>query len=212
MVAVDRHQRKVALTGWAGWLVAAGLCVGCDTTGWHSDDSSPRDDIVAIHQLYMRPPWLRDEEGRINGVRVRVYFVPAASRANEAAKGVFVPGIIKAALFALTPRPDGTYERELVHEWDFTARQAAGFRLSKRSMLGDSYGFYLRWPDDIGVSGRAVVFEFKYERRDGKVVTQRGSRLPVPAPAGYVPSQQDRTSSDIAPSPVATLPNGEGTP
>ncbi len=212
MAAVDCRTRRGLPTRWAAGLIVAGLCAGCDTTGWHSGPSGTRDDIVSIYQLYMRPPWLRDEEGRISGVRVRVYLVPVVSGPNDEPKGVFVPGIIKAMMYALTPRPDGTYERELVHEWDFTARQAAGFRLSKRSMLGDSYGFYLRWPDDVDVLGRAVVFEFSYQRRDGKVIVQRGSRLPVPAPAGYIPSWPARTSSDVAPSPVATPPNGGGTP
>jgi hypothetical protein len=139
-----------------------------------------RDDIVAIRQFYSTEPWIRDAEGRYTGVFVRVYLVSA-----ETEKGAFVPGTIKAAMYALTLRPDGTYQRELMHEWSFDQQQAAGYRVRKSSVLGDSYGFVLRWPAELELMGREVQVMFSYQKEDGEVIARRGSRFRVPVPTGH---------------------------
>lgn len=167
------------------WLVvlsALGVCAGCESTGWHEAGGVLHDDVVAIHQYYMRPSWFRDEEGEVSGVRVRTYFLPAVAQGEEMAKGVFVPGTIEALLYQLAPRPDGTDEYHVVHQWSFDRQAAMGFRVRKRSLLGESYGFYLKWPPELNLRGRQIMIEFRYERRDGQVVRGRGARLLVPGP------------------------------
>ncbi len=169
-------------------LGLAMLAAGCQTGGWSGSGTPPvRDDIVAIRQFYATEPWIRDEEGRVSGLFVRVYFVAAVG--NEAVgKGVFVPGTIKAALYTLTVRPDGSYDRQPVYEWSFDEQQAAGFRLRTPSVMGYSYGLILRWPPEVNVMGREIQVVLSYEKQDGKVVTARGTRFRVPLPAGTRPA------------------------
>jgi hypothetical protein len=155
-----------------------------------------RDDIVAIRQFYSTEPWMRDAEGRYTGVFVRVYLLSAQTE-----KGAFVPGTVKAAMYALTPRSDGTYGRELVHEWSFNQQQAAGYRLRKPSVMGDSYGFWLRWPAELELMGREVQVMLSYQKKDGEVIARRGSRFRVPVPTGQAYPQ----TSFRAPAPSGAV-------
>ncbi len=72
----------------------------------------------------------------------------------------------------------------LAHEWQLDQRQAEGFRIVKRSTLGDSYGLVLRWPRELDLSGREVEIRFSYIRTDGRVIQGRPTPLPEPVPAG----------------------------
>jgi hypothetical protein len=161
------------------------LTVGCNAPG------GLRDDVVTVYHFYRVPPWVYSPEGRVNGLLPRVYFVPAGDD-----KGFFVPGAIHATLHVRTRRPDGTYERTLVHEWRFDPKQAEGFRIVKRSTLGDSYGFVLRWPDELNLSGREIEIRFSYVRQDGRVIQGRPTPLPEPVPSGAPPP-----ASQAAPPP-----------
>ncbi len=174
------------------------LAAGCNAPG------GLRDDIVTAYHYYRVPPWIFNEEGRVTGLAARVYFVPAGSN-----KGFFVPGTIKAALHQRTRRPDGTYERTLAHEWRFDQRQAEGFQVVKRSTLGDSYGFVLRWPQELDLSGREIEIRFSYVRLDGRLIQGRPTPLPEPVPSGAPlpasqaapPPQRVETAARSAPPP-----------
>jgi hypothetical protein len=157
------------------------LTAGCEALGPAAARPELRDDIVAIQQYPPTDPWLRDENGRAAGLQSRVYFLPVAS-GEQMAKGVFVSGTIKASLYAMLPRADGTYTRELAYEWSFDSRAAEGFRIRRPSVMGESYGLILRWPATLDLSGREVQLVYTYERKDGEVITRRGSRFRVPLP------------------------------
>jgi len=179
--------------------------------GGYYGTAEVRSDIVAIRQFYPTEPWLPDENGRANGVFVRVYFVAPRSQHGEF-KGVFVRGSIKAAIDALNPRSGGGYERERLHEWTFTPRQAAGLRLSRPSIMGDSYGLVLRWPAELDVQGREIQFVISYQRGDGEVVARRGSRFRVPLPDGQSyrePIQGERRPRRAESQPAEAAPPRE---
>lgn len=198
-----RALASVALRGAARgvWHLAclALLSAGCQSLGGASGPAASRDDIVAIRQFYVTEPWVRDEEGRVVGIMARVYFVPATKSDNEVPKGVFVRGTIKAALFTLNVRADGTYERQLAHEWSFTPQQAEVFRVLKPSLMGYSYALVLRWPQELDVMGREVQVMISYEREDGKTIAARGTRFRIPLPLG-------RPGGPVTPSAPASAP------
>jgi hypothetical protein len=174
-------------------LVALTLAAGCQAPGPAIPTGHElRDDIVAIQQYPPTDPWLRDEEGRIVGIRTRVYFLPSAGQ-KETPKGVFVPGLIKAALYSMAPRSDGSYERTLVKEWSFDQREAEGLRINHRSVMGESYGLILRWPSAAVVAGREIQVVLSYQRMDGESVVRRGTRFRVPLPLGVSGSHQEAT-------------------
>ena len=157
------------------------LCASCQTPGGPgTGEPVVRDDVVAIRQFYEMDPWVRDDEGRIVGIRSRVYFVAATRSDEEVPKGVFVPGTIRAQLFAVVLRPDGRYERQAVHEWTLDQQQARGYRVTRRSAMGESYGLVYRWPPSVDVSGKEVQVVLSYQRQDGEIISHRGSRFPVP--------------------------------
>ena len=178
--------------GWAGLLAPLLLAAGCAAPA-----PSLRDDVVTVYQFFRPDPWLKDEEGRVAGLKGRVYFVPAGFD-----KGVFVAGTIKASLYLRNPRPDGTYERSLVHEWAFNAKEAEGFRIVKRSEMGDSYGFVLRWEGDLKLADREVEIRFSYVRADGRVITGRATALRVEAP--YTATRRAAPTSAPAARPEPT--------
>jgi hypothetical protein len=181
--AAERGRSTPAGLGLAGLLVSAlALLTGCESLGAMGGGAG-HDNVVMIRQFYAADPWIRDEEGRVNGVLARVYFA-AAAKDDDVPKGIFVPGTIKAELYVLNLRPDGSNERVLAHEWAFDEQQAQGYRVRKVSRMGYSYGLILRWPPEVNVLGREIQMEFSYKTQDGKVVTQRGSRFRVPLPAG----------------------------
>lgn len=165
------------------------LAAGCAAPA-----SNLRDDIVTVYQFFRPDPWLKDNEGRVAGLQGRVYFVPAGLD-----KGVFVAGTIRALLYVRNPRPDGTYERVLVHEWSFDVKEAEGFRIVKPSKIGDSYGFVLRWEGDLKLAGREVEVRFSYVRADGRVITGRGTALRVDPPPAAL--QREGAAPTTAPAP-----------
>jgi hypothetical protein len=179
-------RRLPSTAGLAGLLLlsALPLLTGCESLGSvGAPAGTVRDNVVMIRQFYAADPWIRDEEGRVTGVLARVYFA-AAARDDEVPKGIFVPGTIKAELYILTLRPDGSNERVLIHEWKFDEQQAQGYRVRRVSRMGCSYGLILRWPPEVNVMGREIQMQFSYQTQAAKVVTQRGSRFRVPLPAG----------------------------
>jgi hypothetical protein len=163
--------------------LACALAVWLGVTGCATPGARPaadeRDDIVAIRQFYPAEPWLYDEDGRVTGTAPRVYLVGAADTAGQM-QGVFVPGDIKAQLYALRALPDGGYARDLVHEWTFDRHRARDFRITKPSIMGNSYGLVLRWPPELRLAGREIQIAISYTRANGDVVSTRGSRFRVP--------------------------------
>jgi hypothetical protein len=189
-------------------LLAGGL--GCDAAGARGAVSPERirGDIVAIRQFYAIDPWIFDDEGRVTGLMARVYFVAPRAKDGEP-KGFFVPGTIDVTMHVLNPRPDGTYERVSVYNWSFSPRQAEGFRITKASAMGDSYGLVLRWPPELNVMGREMQITFNYARDNGEVVTQRGRHFRVPLPVamglgtpGDLPAMTSRPSPPAATQPA----------
>jgi hypothetical protein len=192
-MSVNKRRSRTRLPGWVLFVGPLAWCAGCESPGPDYRAPRLRDDIVEIHQYLMRPAWVKDEEGRINGLRVRTYFLPGTPAGKDIAKGVFVSGTFTCSLYALGPRPDGTHQRELVHTWSFDARGAAGFRMTRASIMGESYGLFLIWPDDVDPTGREIMLDVKYQRRDGRVVAYRGARMRVPGPVRLSPAARIRS-------------------
>jgi len=183
MMSGDKTSWKALLL--SGTMAATLLLgLGCQSPGGGAATADLRDDIVAIRQYYAAEPWIRDEEGRVTGIAARVYFVAPKTPLGDF-KGVFVRGPIKASLYVLSYRPDGTYERKLAYEWTFTAQQAASFRIPQPSVMGYSYGLYLRWPPELDVMGREIQLMFSYRLPSGEEIARRGSRFRVPLPLGW---------------------------
>lgn len=188
----------------AGMLAAAALLTlaGCAEGNW-STTGHLRDDVVAIHQFPPTRPWLEDEDGRVRGLCVRLYFISA-----ETQRGVFVPGSMEVELFALAPRPEGGYERTLMHTWTLDQREAAGYRVTKRAVMGESYGLVLWWPPELDLAGREIQLMYHYKRKDGQVISKRSSSLLVPPPRRMMhmrpasPKDEPRPSS----APAERLP------
>jgi hypothetical protein len=192
------------------------LAAGCELFGRRDSagQSGLRDDIVAIRQYYSTQPWTWDPEGRANGILARVYFLPTADPQGNL-KGVFVSGPIRAELHTLNQRPDGSYARDLLHEWVMPPDEASVFRTVKPSILGDSYAFVLRWPTELKVAGREIQITFCYQRQDGRVVSQPSARFRVPMPGAVQPPPATRPvarpgrvpgTAPAAPPPPTTLP------
>lgn len=191
----------------ASMIVLALALGGCVTPDATRPPGGLRDDIVAIRQFYAAEPWIRDEDGRITGLAARVYFVAPKTELGDF-KGVFVRGPIRAEMYVLRLQADGTYERERVCEWTFDTYQAASFRVTQASIMGYSYGFYLRWPPDVDVMGREIQVLFSFTRPDGQVVARRGSRFRVPLPAGVTTPRPALPSTAPSPPPASpAVPN-----
>ncbi len=166
-------------------LLAVGLAaLVCGSIG-----CAPRvaNDIVAINQYTPTVPWVFDEEGRVVGMRARVYMVSAST-----SRGEFVPGTIEVELRRLLPRRDGTFQRELLHTWTFPEPRARDYRIVSKSVMGNSYGLVLRWPEDLELIGEEVQLTYRYTRADGGVVTRHGSRFRVTGPRGTPMSHRMR--------------------
>jgi hypothetical protein len=140
-----------------------------------------RDDIVRIHQFFPNYPWLVDAEGRIIGFQVSVYFISAESQ-----KGAFVPGQIMVWLYQIKRSAAGS-ARELVYGWEFNSADAAGYRIRKQAVTGYYYGFPLKWPAQVDLTGREIEIVFGYERQDGNLIQGSPKRFKVPS-TGYQPT------------------------
>lgn len=168
----------------AAAIVLSAACAGCATLGVATSQPAADDmDIMAATSFFEQDPWLRDTDGRAIGIRARTYFT-----SRESNKGRFVPGDIEVVVNALSARRGGALQREPLHSWRLDAEQAAPFRLRKRSLMGDSYGLVLRWPDDLDIYGRRVEFVIGYHRSDQRFVQSPSRQLVVPQPVVYAPS------------------------
>ncbi|MEW6250616.1 MAG: hypothetical protein AB1716_08200 [Planctomycetota bacterium] len=156
------------------------------------------DNIVEIVPFYQEFPWVKDNEGRYIGLTARVYF-----RSADTDRGVFVPGTITGAIYGLSPRPEGTYAREKLHEWKFGRALADLFRVTEPAKMGESYGLFLRWPPELDLRGREIEVVFGYERLAGQTVSGVGKRFRVPY-AGTVAPQRPTTAPVPATAPAAT--------
>lgn len=201
-------RQYVPTSCWLAGLVAL-ACLGCETTGWSSGDSTAtrpadrHDGIVAVRSFYTLLPWLRDPDGAITGFQVRTYFV-----SGRTDKGEFVPGDIHITLNALDRQPDGSLARHRLHEWVFSEREAAGFRVLKRAIGGDSYGFVLQWPPTLDVMGRTVEITTYYHRSDGRFIYSPPRQFKVPVPLGQLPPRTP--STPVTTQPAASAPAGRG--
>ncbi|MBU0639957.1 MAG: hypothetical protein KKB50_13900 [Planctomycetes bacterium] len=172
---------------------------------------APHDDIVEIHHFWSPVPWLYDADDCPIGFQVPVYFV-----SGETEKGAFVSGTIFVWLYRLKRAENGHLEREFVHNWEFNAQQAMGFRVRRLSVMGYHYGFWLTWPPVPDVLGRQIEIAFGYQRADGQVVTGAAKRFRVPVPRGFqrpaapssVPSQTVPRERPTAGEPGRTSTGG----
>ncbi|MBN2446280.1 MAG: hypothetical protein JXO22_06125 [Phycisphaerae bacterium] len=123
-----------------------------------------RDDITQVNSFCVTPPWLRDE-GRVVGFRARAYLVSAAT-----GRGVFVPGDILVTVHKCVADRSGVVTRVPVHEWTLDEKAAMGFRVTKRTLMGYSYGLILRWPDELNLMGEVIEITIKYRRTDGVII------------------------------------------
>ncbi len=134
-----------------------------------------RDDIVEIYQPWPQTPWLYDEFGRVVGFRVRTYFISGTTQ-----KGAFVPGTIVIKLSEVHRLPGGRYQRIALHTWEFSERDALGYRIRRLALTGYSYGFVLRWPQELDLAGKTIEIAFYYRRLNGSVVRGLPRRFRVP--------------------------------
>ena len=140
-----------------------------------------RDDIVQIVQYWPQMPVLM-ESGRPVGIQVRAYMIDAREQ-----KGAFVPGTVEASIYTHVRKANGVVEPTLVHTWRLDERAAMGFRMTRESTMGYSYGFVLRWPEELDIYGKLVDVVFSYARGDGRVIKGAAKRFVVPLRTGYVP-------------------------
>jgi hypothetical protein len=187
----------------AATLAGLALLCGCEGAGWMGPwPAATGEDIVAITPYYVPLMWLHDADRRVMGFRTRVYLVSART-----GKGVFVKGPITVAMNRLRPRESGGFDREFLYEWDLDEQAAEGFRVTKTSKIGDSYGFVLRWPTEVNPMGRRIEMTFQYQRADGRVIRATPRQFIVPVPAGYpMPSERElvpeRWEATSRPSPA----------
>lgn len=166
-------------------VLLAGL-TGCETGGSNRGggfDYAPRNDrIVAIRHFYAQRPWFHDSDGKVIGFTVRTYFV-----SGETDKGVFVPGRITVTMNVLERSLEGGFDQTFAHRWTFSEREAASFRYvtDRVALLGDSYGFVLRWPPDLELMGRRIDVQFTYERTDGRIIAGPRRQFQVELPSGF---------------------------
>ncbi len=140
-----------------------------------------RDDIVEIYQPWPQTPWLFDEFGRVVGFRVRTYFISGTTQ-----KGAFVPGTIIIKLSEIRRLPGGKFQRIALHTWQFSERDAMGYRVRRLALTGYSYGFVLRWPQELDLSGKTIEIAFYYRRTNGTIIRGLPRRFRVPV-VGEVP-------------------------
>ena len=197
------HRRRIG--SWAAAALAALACGGCAMLERPTPSPPPprilgqapsgkprpreidptrvrtRDDIVEIYQPWPQTPWLFDEFGRAVGFRVRTYFISGTTQ-----KGAFVPGTIIIKLSQIRRLPGGKFQRIALHTWEFSERDAMGYRIRRVSLTGYSYGFVLRWPDELDLSGKTIEIAFYYRRTNGTIVRGLPRRFKVPV-TGEIP-------------------------
>lgn len=164
-------------------LAAAVFVFGCEALaprGAGTPAAQADGDIVEVYSYLEGDPWVRDGDGRIVALKMRAYFVSSTT-----GKGRFVPGLVHAQIFLTLPRKDGGYERFRLYEWEMNELETRGFRLKKPSVLGDSYGFVLRWPGQLNVMGQHVEVSISYKRGDGREIKAPTRQLTVPLPPRY---------------------------
>ena len=177
------------------------LLFGCEGAGWTGFSlGSAEDDVVSVTQYYVPLMWLHDADGRVIGFRTRVYLV-----SGRTSKGVFGKGTIAVTMNRLRRRAAGGYDRELAYEWTLDEQATAGFRVAKQSKLGESYGFFLRWPPELDLMGRRIEIAFQYRRPDGRVIRGTPRQFLVPVPPGFpLPREEEalpeRTEAQSRPS------------
>jgi hypothetical protein len=199
-------MRAGVLTVMVGAL-AGGGCQAIEKAQKRTEDQQVRDDVVDISQFITMVPWRWDEEaGGVTGMNVRVYLVSA-----QTGRGTFVSGDLVVHLDVLVPQRDGSYVRQTLHTWTFDEQEAYGFRVTKPSIMGASYGLILTWPPEIDVGGREVQLTFEYQRRDGQLIVRRGSRKKVPDTAKPIVPQKTAESRPPAPRQVRIPAQGQST-
>lgn len=195
-----------------GVAAVLSLVAGCQSFGSGSSSltSGPnvRDDVVGVFSFKYPAPFLKADDGRVGGIRTRVYFQSAAT-----GKGVFVPGIIEIELFGRQRKPDGGYVRVPLHTWTFDPRSAEGFRIPKEAVPGFGYGFFLYWPESLDVAGQTVDLRISYRRLDGRYIRSTYKEYQVPPPARDRVSDAPATSAPRTTTrPAAPAPAPGGRP
>ncbi len=176
---VNRFRSDVRLI----LIAAAVLVCGCEALGPRGAAApapAADQDIVEVYTYLEGDPWVRDGDGRIVALKMRAYFVSRAS-----GKGRFVPGLVNASSSLALPRKSGGFERFRLYEWQFNELETTSFRIKKPSVLGDSYGFVLRWPDKLNLMGQQIEVQLGYQRGDGREIKAPTRQLEVPLPPRY---------------------------
>ncbi len=193
-----------------GWTCTVMLAVfsgglfGCQTTGGRlgPNEIDPlavktHDDIVSIVAMTPSPPWLQTKDGRPVGFQLTAYFV-----SSETERGVFVSRPIHIWIDEVV-RGERGFERQYLHGWQFTAKEAEGFRVRKKSIMGYPYLFPLVWPDDMDPYGKRIEINVAFERPDGRMITRTPKQAVVPYPQGYRRERLRQRFRDLDSEPVA---------
>lgn len=193
-----RSPRFARQTAWplTACLLVLLCTAGCESfgSGGGVGTAPIKDDVAEIINYYPLLPWLHDADGRVCGLKVRTYF-----KSGKKEKGIFVTGPISITLNEVWREPDGRFSRKRIHDWTFSTAQADGFRIVKPAIGGDSYGFFLHWPEDLDVMGRTIEVVFYYQRSDGKFIVGRPWQRQVPLPPGFPAPRERLTRAPHAP-------------
>ena len=138
----------------------------------------PESNIVRVNKFFSQTPWLsfkNDGSGTVDGVSFTVYLESASQP-----KGVFGTGSMVVLMYRLNHDPLGREVITPVYQWELPPDKAYPWRSKKSSAMGWGYGMRLRWPENLDVGGKPVVFIVKYIREDGREISSSRQVLKVP--------------------------------
>jgi hypothetical protein len=161
-----------------------------------------RDDITAVYTFLPKPPWLRDTDGRVVGLKASAYFLSGKTQ-----RGAFVPGTILVWLYEVKSGPRGRYARDYVFGWEMDRQEAMKWRVRYVRKLGYQYGLPLYWPNELDLSGKLIEVEFGYERLDGRIIVGPPRRFRVPVPGRGGPLNEPLPPTRRRPSEQALPPD-----
>ncbi len=175
------RPRRISIFG----LSAALLLCGCQQVSSPMSRETRRvanakldPNIIKILTFYATHPFMSfDSAGDPNPEGLKVTFYAKSGRTE---RGVFADGLIRFKMYKIIRRAGKEPVGEQVKIWEYTPEEASGWRVTKKSVMGWAYQFYLNW-GDIDVYNHEIRIVPEFVRRDGRVVRGQPRSLRVPS-------------------------------